>query len=65
MPSQTSLVTRIERSAGKESYFGIALDLTDDHTEGSYRAALTPAEARNLHSALSAALADAQFPTKS
>lgn len=58
VPSHAPLVTRVERSSGKEVYLGLALDLTDDHNEGSYRVALTPAEARDLHTALGAALAE-------
>jgi hypothetical protein len=52
------LVRRIERSGGRETYFGVALDLTDDLDAGRYRAALTPAEARELHAALGDALAE-------
>ena len=53
------LVRRVERSDGREAYFGVALDLTDDIAQGRYRAALTPAEARELHAALGEALAAA------
>ena len=53
------LVRRVERSDGREVYFGVALDLTDDIAQGRYRAALTPAEARELHAALGEALAAA------
>lgn len=52
-------VRRIERGSGREAYFGIALDFTDDIDAGRYRAALTPAEAPELYAALSAALSPA------
>lgn len=51
------LVRRIERSGGREAYFGVALDVTYDLDAGRYRAALTPAEARELYAALGDALA--------
>lgn len=57
-PSHTQLVTRIERSAGKETYLGVALDLSDDLPEGKHRAALTRSEASDLYAALGAALAE-------
>lgn len=50
------LVIRIDEDSYR--YVGIALD---DDAAGEYRIALTLVEARDLH----AALADAQFPTKS
>ena len=57
------LVRRIERSDGREAYFGVALDLTDDLDVGRYRAALTPAEARELYAALGDALAEYPDPS--
>lgn len=56
---ETSLVTNLERSGGLEPYFAVALDLTAEHEDGRYRVAFTPAEARELHTALGAALAEA------
>lgn len=52
-------VRRIERGSGREAYFGIALDFTDDIDAGRYRAALTRTEARELYTALGDALAKA------
>ena len=52
------LVRRIERSGGREVYFGVALDVTYDLDAGRYRAAFTPAEARELYAALGDALAE-------
>lgn len=52
------LVRRFERSGGREAYFGVAIDITDDLDAGRYRAALTPTEARELYAALGDALAE-------
>lgn len=45
-----------------QTFVGVALDLTDNLVAGRYRVALTLTEARALHAALGAALAEVPKP---
>lgn len=57
------LVTQIDNDSYR--YVGIAVNAVNSDEEPGQVIALTLVEARDLHAALGAALAAAQFPTKS